>query len=147
MKIVIDTNIVFSALLNPSGQIGERIINAAENIEFYAPEFLRIELKKHTAKLLKLSKLSEVALEELAYIITRNIRFISEEQIPTEIWETTENILQNIDIKDVPFVALSQWLDGYLWTGDKKLSKGLAGTDFIKCLSTLDFINLQKGDK
>ncbi len=147
MKIIIDTNIVFSALLNPIGQIGELIINAPENIELYAPDFLRIELKKHNAKLLKLSKLSEPALDELIYLITRNIRSISEEQIPSEVWAATENILQNIDIKDTAFVALAKWSEGYLWTGDKKLVGGLTATNFVKCVSTIDFISLHKQDK
>ena len=35
MKIVVDTNIVFSAILNSDGHIGELLFNSEEQFEFY----------------------------------------------------------------------------------------------------------------
>lgn len=58
MKIIIDANIVFSAILNTNGKIGNLIIKPPQNISFIAPDFLRIEIKKHYLKLSKISGLT-----------------------------------------------------------------------------------------
>ena len=45
---------------------------------------------------------------------------------------------------DLPFVALTIYLDGLLWTGDKKLLKGLAVKGFEKTISTEELIGQMK---
>lgn len=35
MKVVVDTNIVFSAILNSNGLIGELLFNSGNQFEFY----------------------------------------------------------------------------------------------------------------
>ena len=40
-KIIVDTNIVFSAFLNINSKIGQILINGVHQNEFYAPEYLR----------------------------------------------------------------------------------------------------------
>ena len=109
MKVVVDTNIVFSALLNPSGTIGELIVNPIEGIELYSSSFMRVELFKHHKKISKISGLTIEEIEGLTYLITENIHFISEDQIPEEIWKESEIILSQIDTKDTPFVALAKY--------------------------------------
>lgn len=59
MKIVVDTNIVFSAILNSSRDIGKVLILYGRFFEFYSCDFLREELILHHKKLIKLTKLSE----------------------------------------------------------------------------------------
>lgn len=144
MKVVVDTNIVFSALLNPSGTIGELIVNPIEGIELYSSSFMRVELFKHHKKISKISGLTIEEIEGLTYLITENIHFISEDQIPEEIWKESEIILSQIDTKDTPFVASAKYLDSKLWTGDKKLIKGINTTEFIACMSTTDMLLLRK---
>ncbi len=58
MKFVVDTNIVFSAILNTQSKIGDLIMNSHGIFEFYACDTLGPELKRHRTKLLELSKLS-----------------------------------------------------------------------------------------
>jgi predicted nucleic acid-binding protein len=62
MKLVVDTNIIFSALLSPNGTISDLLLNS-DNFDFYSPTFLLEELENHKAKLLKLSGYSEKDLE------------------------------------------------------------------------------------
>ena len=47
MKIVVDTNIVFTALLNPDAKIGQILIYGQKRFEFYAPQLLKEEIRKH----------------------------------------------------------------------------------------------------
>ena len=50
-KLVIDTNIVFSALLNLDSRIGQILINGGSYYSFFAPEFIRNEIIEHKTKL------------------------------------------------------------------------------------------------
>ena len=63
MKFVVDTNIVFSAILNSEGKIGDLIMNSQEVFEFYTCDTLRAELSKHRHKLRNISLLSEEQLD------------------------------------------------------------------------------------
>ena len=58
-KIIVDTNIVFSALLNINSRIGQILINGKNHYDFYSPEYVRLEIFKHkpTPKNLKSSKM------------------------------------------------------------------------------------------
>lgn len=64
MKIIVDTNIIFSALVNSNGQIGELLFNSGSLFSFYSCVYMRFEIEKHWGKLLKVSKLSKAELEE-----------------------------------------------------------------------------------
>ena len=76
MKIVVDTNIVFSGILNSSGKIGKILLHSKSHFQFYSCSFLQIELLKHREKLLKLTKLSVENLDELQNLVTGNVTFI-----------------------------------------------------------------------
>ncbi len=54
MKIIVDANMVFSAILNPDSRIGDLLINSGNIFDFIAPDFLRIEIRKHHMKLARL---------------------------------------------------------------------------------------------
>jgi len=54
MKIVVDTNVVFSALLNSSSRTGKILITSKKYFQFYSTDFLKFELIKHQDKLLSL---------------------------------------------------------------------------------------------
>lgn len=49
-KIVVDSNIVFSALLNINSRIGQILINGSKHYEFYSPEYIRQEIIEHQEK-------------------------------------------------------------------------------------------------
>ncbi|MBK7098576.1 MAG: hypothetical protein IPH58_09760 [Sphingobacteriales bacterium] len=58
-KIIVDTNIIFSCLLNSQGAIGDLIFNSENILEFYSNQYMRFEIRKHWKKLLKISKITE----------------------------------------------------------------------------------------
>ncbi|QBN18659.1 PIN domain-containing protein [Flavobacterium nackdongense] len=142
MKIVVDTNIIFSALLNSDGIIGDLIFNSSKHFEFYSCSYMRFEIQKHWEKLKKISKLSDDQLEVSYLQILTKIKFINEEIIPIEIWLSSEKITKDIDIDDTDFVALTRFLKATLWTGDKVLYNGLKEISFKKVLNTSDLLEL-----
>ena len=107
-----------------------------DHFTFYSCNFLRIELLKHRSKLLKLANLHPHELDELESIITTPITFISEELIPAQYFLFAEDILKDIDLKDVPFIAAAEYMNGILWTGDKKLTNGLNAKGYKQTITT-----------
>jgi len=56
--------------------------------------------------------------------------------IPDATWTTAEVLVRGIDPDDEDYVALALHLKCPLWTGDKKLIKGLQAKGFKQVLST-----------
>jgi predicted nucleic acid-binding protein len=55
MRIVVDSNIVFSAILNSSGRIGQLIIGGSKYFQYFTVNLLKEEIFKHRVKILSLS--------------------------------------------------------------------------------------------
>lgn len=138
MKIIVDTNIVFSAILNSNSRIGKILLNSKEHFQFYTCDYLRTEILRHRNKILKLTKLTEDDLAELEELITHKITFINERLLPQELLLKTEILLKSIDPNDTPFVALTKHLEGKLWTGDIHLYNGLKAKRFKDIILTAD---------
>jgi predicted nucleic acid-binding protein len=58
------------------------------------------------------------------------VNFYNEKSISLPSRQTAYDLCKDIDPKDAVFVALSCELDAPLWTGDKKLKKGLMSKGF-----------------
>ncbi len=140
MKVVVDTNTVFSAILNTDSKIGHLLLNSEEYFDFVTPNLLRLEIEKYRQKLLAISKLTTEQLEESIFQIFNCITFISEEQIPFEIWQKVLPIVRDVDMDDIAFIALSEFLDVRLWTGDKVLIEGTEAKGFTRCISTKEML-------
>ncbi len=122
-SLVIDTNLVFSALIPKASEIREILFES--NIRFYSPNILISEIYKHKDKLLKNSKLSESEFYLYFNGIIELIEFIPTNFIGFESRQKAYDLCRDVDIKDTPFLALSIELAIPLWTGDKKLKDGL----------------------
>lgn len=142
MKIVVDANIVFSGILNTDGRIGNLLINSNQYFKFIAPDFLRSEIHKHYPKLVKISGLSLEKIVESEYRICKQINFISEEQIKIVHWITAEKLVEDIDPKDIHYVAYAKQFRCKIWSGDKQLMKGLEKKGFTNMISTSDLYKL-----
>ena len=142
MKIVVDTNIVFSGVLNTESNIGRILIDSKNYFEFYSIKFLHLELFKYRSKLLKLTRTSEEELEELIDLVTNKINFIDDEIISPEHIQESTMLISDTDPSDIPFVALTMFLRGKLWSGDKILSKALKVKAFKDVINTKEVYDL-----
>lgn len=142
-KIVIDTNIIFSCLLNADGTIGDLVFNSVDIFEFYSSQYMRYEIRKHWNKLMKISKLSNLQLETSYEKVLQNITFINEELIPEKEWLKAEQLAEKIDLNDTDFIALTKYLKATLWTGDKVLYAGLKSIGFRSVMATSDLLRLR----
>lgn len=79
MKVVVDTNILFSALLRMPNEYATTILLSEHS--FYSPKFVFVELFKHKEKIVKYSKLDEDELLELLHRLLKRIRIGEEKQI------------------------------------------------------------------
>ncbi|MGJ8591842.1 MAG: PIN domain-containing protein [Aquaticitalea sp.] len=133
MKIIVDTNIIFSALLSPNGTIGDLLLNSSNMFDFYSPSYLLDELDNNKKKLLDISGFSEKELDFLQRMLLKKVGFINLESIRESTWEKAIELTYDVDEFDAPFIALALEMDSPLWTGDKKLIKGLnkKGVDWI----------------
>lgn len=144
MIIVVDTNIVFSAILNTNSTIGDLILNSRNIFQFYSCNFLLGEIDNHWEKLQRFSKLNTTDLSESRYLILKNIFFISEHQIPVQYRISAYELVKDIDIKDLAFVALNEFQKSLLWTGDKVLIKGLKNNGYKNVITTRELIKLKE---
>lgn len=143
MKFVVDTNIAFSAVLNTESKIGDLIMNSHGILEFYACDTLRSELKKHRPKMLELSRTSAEKLDQSEYQITNCLVFTNEALIPFEFWVKAANLLRDIDMNDISFITLAEFLGIKLWTGDKELMRGLAKKGYNNFITTEELYKLR----
>ena len=143
MNIVVDTNVIFSALLNPKGKISEFFFNPSFEFDFYAPRFILDELKKHHQKLCLTSTLSADELEFLKQAILSKVKLIDLDGIGKDSWEKALALVKGIDEFDAPFVALSIEMESLLWTGDKKRRKGLESLGITWVVDTNQLLGLK----
>lgn len=143
MKIVVDTNIIFSTLLNSNSNIGDLLFNSGEIFDFYSCSYMRSEIQKHWERLKKISKLSEEQLQISYSLVLSKLKFINEEIIPVETWLASEQLTKRIDIDDIDFVALTKFLRATLWTGDKALYNALKKLSFKKLVNTTELLALR----
>jgi predicted nucleic acid-binding protein len=126
--VVIDTNIVFAALLAQHSPT--RQILLSETQSFVAPRFVFVELFKRQQRILRASELKESDLLELLHTLLLRLRFWDEGLISVGDWIEARRLCHEIDPKDTPFVAPTLHLRGLLWTSDHELRTGLMSRGF-----------------
>ena len=129
MRVVVDTNVVFSALAAGCGDLALRLLSPSDAV-FFAPRFLFVELFKHSARLLEATKLPQESLLEALNELVESLEFIDAAAIPLGTWMHARRLCDGVDLKDTPFVALALHLDAKLWTLDEELKRGLRTKGF-----------------
>ena len=130
MKIIVDTNIFISALISPKGSELELLMSPWARGIFYSCDFLRTKVLRNKEKIIRYSGLNETAILNLIVKVSGRINFINEEQIPDRDWKKAYDYTKDVDESDTAFMALTLYLNGILWTGDKKLLRGIMARGF-----------------
>jgi len=118
-SFVLDTNIVFSALLRDSST---RKIILSDIFNLFTPEFLFTEIKKYEELILKKSGLKKENFDLLLLLLQSHIAVIPCNGF-SEYLKDAEEEMKNIDIKDAPFVALALKLKIPIWSDDLHFKK------------------------
>jgi predicted nucleic acid-binding protein len=142
MKIVVDSNIVFSAILNTQSKIGQLIINGSRFFDFYTVGLLKEEIIEHKNKILHLTKFSQTQFEDTFQIIVSRISFIDDILLTDDEINKATDLVAEIDENDALFVALNNHLYANLWTGDKRLVNGLKEKGYLRIVSTNDLYDI-----
>ena len=102
---IIDTNLIFSAVLRSENPIGQFILSAHQNnIEFYAPEYLNIELERYIPKLIEISEMDEKEVRRIINLLYAKITFIADHLIPFEFYQKAVPLVRDVDMDDLVFV-------------------------------------------
>jgi len=135
-KIIIDSNIAFSAILNVNSRIGQIILNGKKYFDFYSPEYIRVEIFKHQDKIKEIANLTDNEFIETYELIIRNVSILNHTIVPIKYYKKASEICKTIDIDDTVFVAFTEYIRGKLWTGDKTLINGLTNKGFERLVTT-----------
>ena len=127
--IVVDTNVLFSALISQHSRVREILLMEA-GLSFCCPRFIFSELFKHKERIVAATDLSEEELLDALNALFARIRFVDESAIPLGTWLEARRLCSGVDEKDTPFVALTIHLNAQLWTEDDELKKGLRAKGF-----------------
>ena len=88
MELIIDANILMSALIATEGKTYDLIFN--DNIKLFSPDKLIEELEKHKKEILKKSGLSEYDFDIFVSLISAEINFVPYSDIKKYILEANK---------------------------------------------------------
>jgi len=142
MKFVIDSNIVFSAILNPESKIGQIVLNGSKYFTFFSIDQLQEEIDNHEDKILKISGLSGADYLRIYGLIKSRIRFVNQLLINSDNYSMAEELTHDVDSDDLLFVGLSIQERCKLWSGDKRLIKGLQNKGFKQTITTEELFRI-----
>jgi predicted nucleic acid-binding protein len=127
--VVVDTNIVFSALISRNSRFRDVLWGSSSR--FFICETVVVELFRHKEKLLRANRrLPATEFEALYHGFLRRVEMFKEDWVSGEHWAAAIDLCRDVDPADSPHVAITLALDGLLWTGDRELRKGLEGKGF-----------------
>ena len=134
--IVIDSNILFSALLKNSET--RRIILTCEILPLFFPSYLFEELERHKKELILKSGMSYTDFDQLLELLIEKIIVVPDARL-SPFRKQAMGLVHNIDHDDAIFVACALAIpNSILWSNDKKLKT----VKHIKVLNTQEIIKL-----
>lgn len=131
MRLVIDANIIFAALIK-KGLTSELL--TSNELQLFAPEFLLDEIKKYQNLIIEKMHRSQDDFEHYLRILSEYIIVIPKEDI-MPFMESAEKI--SPDPKDSAYLALALAISSGIWSNDKKLKED---QDEIDVFSTADLL-------
>jgi predicted nucleic acid-binding protein len=142
MKIIVDSNIVFSAILNTRSNIGQILTIGSKHFHFYTINLLKTEILNHKTKIQKITGFSDDKFDEIYYLIISKIRFVDDILISDNSIKNAYKLTHGIDAGDTLFVALTNHLKSLLWTGDRILENGLKKKGYSRIISTFELYDI-----
>ena len=142
MTVVVDTNIVISALITPNSRLAQILTYHSLPGKRVSSHILISELSKHHDKIVRASKRDSKTISDDIYSYLQYIKLYEETVILPQYWQEADRLTKDIDSDDIAFVALALQTGGILWTGDKKLSAHLKAKGFDQVANTAELYGL-----
>lgn len=118
MQLVVDTNVVVSALLR-AGETRKLLLS--HRFDVFSPEYVRFEIQKHRPEFIKKMGSNDHDFEEALGLVFEPITVIPlEEYAPFKL---RAEKLARADLDDWPFLALALKLNCEIWSNDMHLKK------------------------
>ena len=133
MNLVVDSNIIFSALISPKGKTAELIF--LSDLTLFSTETLEKELIEHKTEIMKKAKLIESDFDPLYVILKSKINFIEGEELDPFI-ELAKEICP--DKGDVVVFAVALLKNIPLWSNDKLLKT----QNVVRVISTFELVKM-----
>lgn len=120
MKLVVDTNVIMSALIKNSTT---RALLLNPQHRFYLPEFAIDEIKSHNDLIISKSGLKAREIGQIFDLLATNLEIVAIETIAPRL-EEAKLAMKEIDESDAPFLALSMSIDCEgIWSNDEHFKK------------------------
>lgn len=133
MRVVADSNIVFSALIS-----GKPVyLDIFRMARVSVPDFMLLEIEKYEARIIKKTKLAGT-FRQFTRDLFSEITVIPKLAIAPESFAEAYELCKDIDEKDTPFLALSIDLALPLWTNDKPLTDGLRAKGYVRLIGNAE---------
>ncbi len=133
MMLLIDANILFSALIASEGKT--RSLFSLLHLEFISPEFIERELEKHFLEIVRKSKCPEEEVRTALEILLSRVKILPEKEYEPFLAKAKEF---SPDPKDAEYFAVALAFACPLWSNDKKLKEQGA----VKVISTSELLQL-----
>jgi len=135
-SFILDANVVISILI--SGRATNKTI--LRSYDYLAPDFILAEINQYQGEIFKKSKLDETQLRFYTKAVFEELTILPNYVIEEKSIKCALALLEEIDLKDVQYLALSIQLDLPLLTRDKPLYKGLKKQGYRKVQLWEDFL-------
>ena len=136
MRVVVDSNIIFSALISGKGIY----LDIFRKNVVYIPDIVFSELSKYELRLVQKTKLKQTQFKNFIQLLFEEVIVIPKFAISIENWQNAYEICKDIDEKDTPFIALSLELKIPLWTNDRKLISGIRAKGFYNIVTNEELL-------
>ena len=134
MRLVVDTNVIISALIKNS--ISRHIITHIK-AELITINFSEEEIRAYKETILKKANINKIEFESLMEKLKEKIILI-DDFIILERLEEASKIMDAIDPDDTPFIAAALATNSDIWSDDKHFEK----QNKIKVWKTSDLVKL-----
>lgn len=94
--------------------------------------------EKYFPKIVEAAKSTEEDVRISLNYLYDKINFISDDQIPFEFYYKALPFVREVDLDDLVFVALNEYLEELFWTGDMQLYDGLTSKGYKKVVNFSD---------
>jgi predicted nucleic acid-binding protein len=138
MKLIVDANILFSALIK-DGLTAELLIS--DKLQLFAPEFLFTEYTKYKDLILRKTHRNEEEFNNFLEILKDQIFIVPKKEI-MPFMDEADKI--SPDPKDTVYFALAIALKSNIWSNDKKLKQSQTKINVFSTEELLKRIELIK---